>query len=163
MTREDIERAVKGYEDIYRVDIFGNVTRVKDGTEAPQHISRFGYANVMLYKNGKQKQHKVHRLIAEAFIPNPYNKPQVNHLDGNKAHNVVWNLEWSTAKENNIHASDTGLIHTAKKVMVVETGEVFNSLGSCARAIGGNAGNISRCLNTDKSNTHKGLHFEWVV
>lgn len=162
MTREDNVRNVVGYEGLYKVDIFGNVTRVKDGKEMSQQVNKFGYANVSLCKNGKQKQHKVHRVIAEAFIPNPFNKSQVNHKDGNKLNNVVWNLEWATPKENNVHASDKGLIKTARKVMVVETGEVFCSLGSCARRINGNAGDISRCLDGRGSKTHKGYHFDEV-
>jgi len=110
MTNENIERGVVGYEELYKVDIFGNVTRAKDGKKMAQQINKFGYANVSLCKNGKQKQHKVHRVIAEAFIPNPLNKPQVNHIDGDKLNNVVWNLEWVTPKANNIHASDIGLV-----------------------------------------------------
>ncbi len=163
MTREELNRDIVGYEDIYTIDIFGNVIRKKDGKEVPQQKNKFGYMNVPLYKDGKQRQYKVHRLIAQAFILNPQNKEQVNHIDGDKTHNVVWNLEWVTSKENNVHASDIGLIRIAQKVMIVETGEVFNSLGSCARKIGGNTGDISRCLHSRGTKTHKGYHFERVV
>lgn len=163
MTREAIVREVVGYEGLYTIDIFGNVTRLKDNTVLNHYVNKFGYANVSLSKDGKQKQHKVHRLIAQAFIPNPQSKEQVNHIDGNKLHNVVWNLEWATSKENNIHASNIGLAHTSRKVRVVETGEVFNSLGSCARAIGGNAGDISRCIHSRGTKTHKGFSFEEVI
>lgn len=160
MTNEEIKRDVVGYEGLYSIDIFGNVIRLSDNKEMKQQMNKFGYVNVSLSKNGKQKQHKIHRLIANAFIPNPQNKEQVNHIDGNKAHNVVWNLEWTTSKENNIHASNTGLIHKARKVKIVETGEIYNSLGSCARAINGNAGDISRCIHSRGTKTHKGYTFE---
>lgn len=163
MTREAIVRDVVGYEGLYTIDIFGNVTRVSDGEAVLQSKDNFGYMRVNLFKDKKQKSCKVHRLIAQAFILNPQNKKQVNHIDGIKSHNVVWNLEWSTSKENNIHASDTGLIRVAQPVMIVETGEVFNSLGSCARKIGGNVGDISRCLHSRGSKMHKGYHFEKVV
>ena len=163
MTREELTRDVVGYEGLYTVDIFGNVIDVKTGKEVAQHKNKFGYMNVALRKCKKQKQHKVHRLIAKAFIPNPINKEQVNNIDGIKDHNVVWNLEWVTPKENSIHASDTGLVHKARKVKIVETGEVFNSLGSCARKIGGNVGDISRCIHSRGSKTHKGYTFEEVI
>ena len=69
------------------------------------NIDRSGYHEVIL--NGKQ--YRVHRLVAEAFIPNPENKPCVNHKDGNKKNNKVNNLEWCTYSENTVHAYQTGL------------------------------------------------------
>lgn len=69
------------------------------------HIDRCGYHEVIL--NGKQ--YRVHRLVAETFIPNPENKPCVNHKDGNKKNNKANNLEWCTYSENTVHAYQTGL------------------------------------------------------
>ena len=74
------------------------------------HKDKDGYELVCLYKNGVGKTHKVHRLIAEKFIKNPLNKKEVNHINGIKSDNRVENLQWCTAKENNKHARDTGLI-----------------------------------------------------
>ena len=68
-----------------------------------------GYLNVHLFINGKEVKKGVHNLVAEMFIPNPDNKPTVNHKDGNKENNRHWNLEWATQSENNIHAVKTGL------------------------------------------------------
>lgn len=68
-----------------------------------------GYLAVALYKDGKRYFRKMHRLVAEAFIQNPDNKPEVNHIDGNKKNNNVDNLEWVTTKENCIHRQQTGL------------------------------------------------------
>ena len=68
------------------------------------------YLSVSATINGKQKHFYVHRLLAKAFIPNPLNKPQVNHIDGNGLNNDINNLEWVTARENVQHAYDTGLI-----------------------------------------------------
>lgn len=68
------------------------------------------YKVVSRMADGKQKNYYVHRLIAEAFIPNPENKPHINHIDGDPGNNVIENLEWVTPKENTIHAINTGLI-----------------------------------------------------
>lgn len=77
-----------------------------------EHSTRYskGYEIVDLYKNGKRKTVRVHRLVAEAFIPNNDNKPEVNHIDGNKHNNNVDNLEWVTKKENCRHAWNNNLI-----------------------------------------------------
>ena len=75
-----------------------------------------GYKKVELVKNGKKKSYKVHRLVAMAFIDNPENKPQVNHIDGNKINNHVDNLEWVTSSENCIHAYNTGLNPNKKEL-----------------------------------------------
>lgn len=68
-----------------------------------------GYRQICLWKNAKGTYYKVHRLVAEAFIPREDGKPYVNHKDGNKENNTVENLEWCTAKENTQHAMKTGL------------------------------------------------------
>ena len=162
MTKEELTKDVVGYEGIYTIDIFGNVVRTKDGKEVPQQMNKFGYMNVSLYKDGKQKQHKVHRLIAQAFILNPQNKEQVNHIDGNKAHNVVWNLEWNTCKENIRHSVELGLTHNLIPVKVLETGKSYKSITECAKDIEGDIANIYGCIN-GKRKTHKGYHFERVV
>ncbi len=72
-------------------------------------MSSKGYLRVTLYKDGSRKNFLIHRLIATHFIPNPENKPQVNHIDGNKINNNIDNLEWVTPSENTQHAYDTGL------------------------------------------------------
>jgi len=70
----------------------------------------YGYVEVHLRNNNLNETKKVHRLVAEAFIPNEHNKPQVNHINGIKTDNNIKNLEWCTAKENAMHASKNGLL-----------------------------------------------------
>ena len=94
----------------YEVSNFGRVKSFKH--RKPRILAlgfTRGYLHVMLYKDGKEKNFYVHRLVARAFIPNSDNKPQINHIDGNKFNNFVGNLEWATQSENQQHALDTGL------------------------------------------------------
>lgn len=95
--------------DNYEISDLGNVKNVTTGKIRKNQIDKDGYLWVSLYKNNKPFNAKIHRLIALAFIPNPDNKPTVNHKDGNKKNNDISNLEWSTSSENNKHAYDIGL------------------------------------------------------
>lgn len=74
------------------------------------------YARVSYEHDGKKKRAAIHRLVALAFIPNPENKPVVNHIDGNKRNNAVENLEWATYAENTLHAYRMGL-NSAEKIL----------------------------------------------
>lgn len=91
----------------YEIDSFGNVYGPRGLLKS--FVSNTGYQRVCLYTEDGPKKFSVHRLVAEAFLPNPKNKPYINHKDGNKLNNKVDNLEWSTASENMIHARDMGL------------------------------------------------------
>lgn len=96
-------KRIKGYED-YLVTVFGNIYSFKSSKWLKPQINKFGYLHVGLYKNGNINPKAVHRLVAETFIPNPDNKPCVNHKDGIKTNNCVNNLEWATYSENHKHA-----------------------------------------------------------
>lgn len=112
---------VKGFEGLYEVDDRGIITALqrtvnkgkchRSWEEHPLKcgIDGSGYFRTNLAKNGVNKTVKVHRIVAEAFIPNPLNLPQVNHKDGNKQNNSVKNLEWCSASENQKHAFRMGL------------------------------------------------------
>ena len=96
-----------GYEGLYEVSDIGNVRNVRRNTLLKLTKTNYGYIQVSLYKNGIKTGLKVHRLVAEAFIPNPDNLPQVNHKDEDRTNNNVTNLEWCTAKYNSNYGHRT--------------------------------------------------------
>lgn len=100
--------SVKGYEGLYEVSNQGNIRRVGGKVLSPKP-GKLGYKVVSLTMNGYFKKYLIHRLVADAFIPNPQDKPYVNHKDGNKSNNCVENLEWVTPSENIKHSYDYGL------------------------------------------------------
>ena len=128
-----------------------------------QHLINSGYLVVSVGDVGtitsKNRNVLVHRLVAETYIPNPYDKNFVNHIDGDKTNNAVYNLEWCSQSENMRHAFDNGLYDT-EKVMVVETGEIFDSASKCARAIGGSVSGIHDCK-TGRQKRHRGYRFKF--
>jgi len=140
---------IKEINDRYLIDTLGNVHSIKrNGTKGgilKPTISSNGYYVVML--SPSRKPTKVHRLVAEAFIPNDYNKPFINHIDGNKLNNTIDNLEWCTSKENAIHAHRIGLAKpkrgvnnsqaklTIKDVEYIRSSYVPRSIITGARAL----------------------------
>lgn len=103
-------KEIQGYEDKYIITTSGRVKSVKTGKELKLTLSNTGYYVVNLSKNKKTTSCLVHRLVAKAFLPNPDNKPQVNHIDGNKLNNRVSNLEWVSHKENMAEAARLKLL-----------------------------------------------------
>ena len=148
MTESEIWNDVVGYEGLYKVSNKGNVFSVmrvssqgkKCGglTLKPRNVG-YGYLQVSLYKNGKMKQKFIHRLVAEAFIPNPENLPQINHIDEVKTNNELSNLEWCTREYNNNYGTRierfTQALSKKVRAVNVETGEVltFNSTHEAGR------------------------------
>ena len=105
----EIYRNVKGFEFTYSISNYGKVlSRYKNNIRKAQ-IHEDGYLVLLLCVNRIRYTKYIHRLVAEAFIPNPNNLPEVNHNNGNKLDNNIENLEWCTHKENVIHSYETGL------------------------------------------------------
>ena len=114
---QEIWKDIPGFENKYQVSNIGNVRSLSYlGHPGKIHIIKQqhtydGYCRVPLMRDGKKHCVTTHILVAKTFIPNPYNKQQVNHKDGNKNNNCVDNLEWVTPKENIEHSIKTGLRH----------------------------------------------------
>lgn len=158
---------IEGYEGLYQVSNLGRVKRSKGKYMKSERILMLfintpGYLQVMLCKNNKCKKFTVHRLVANAFIPNPENKPQVNHIDEDKTNNKVSNLEWVTAKENVNHGTRNERSSKKIKAIDIANGEWndYKSISECARELGLHQSSISMCLK-GKRKTSGGYTFKY--
>ena len=113
---------LNGEETKYSIANIGLVRNDERNRLLKNRIRDDGYISVVLTNHGKQREFLLHRLVATAFIPNPENKPEVNHINGVKSCNYDYNLEWVTGCENIQHAYDTGL-NKGKKIRTGRTPE----------------------------------------
>jgi hypothetical protein len=164
---------VKGYEERYLVsndgrvkslDIYVNCKngkRLYEGRIKPQYTNNRGYLTVALCKDNKTVRALIHRIVAEAFICNPNNLPQVNHIDGDPTNNHASNLEWVTDNENKKHSSiDVGGTQRPKRAVVVTdtvTGKIFHFGGvrEAERVLNLDHGTVVRLLK-GRGRTYKG-------
>lgn len=157
---------IKGFEGLYAVTIAGRVWSYRKQIFLTPYRSGDGcYQKVALWKDGKRYQYYVHRLVANAYIPNddPEHKTQINHRSENKNQNWVSNLEWITPKENANYGTRnqrSGKKH-CKPVYCIELDQVFESQTEAAAATGINSKYINRCVN-GKQKTAGGFHWEMV-
>lgn len=189
----EVWKDVKDYEGLYQVSNFGRVKSLyrefwsgKDHRilkKYPETLLKIwldngGYEYVTLCKEAKCRKYKVHRLVGEAFIPNPENKPQIDHIDTVRTNNRVENLRWATRRENNLNPitmkrySDTKMgdknpIKKIKKKVLqidVNTNEIIKTWDSAvdaAKAIGVDHSNIYRAIYGQLS-TCRGYKWKYV-
>lgn len=141
---EEIWKNVVGYEN-YMVSNMGNIKSLYNGKILKQRKNNKKYLQVNLHKQGIIKTYLVHRLVAEAFIENPNNLPQVNHIDEDKTNNAANNLEYCDAAYNNNYGTHNEKL--SKQVLCVETGKIYSSTMEIQRQLGYKNSNISRCCN----------------
>lgn len=178
---------IEGYEGLYQVSDCGNVKslerdvysqcgtitrRTKEKILVPI-LDRDGYMRVNLHKNGKMKVMSIHRLVAMAFLPNPENKPQVNHIDEVKTNNAVDNLEWCNHEYNINYGTRTersiqnrrsyklGNAPRAKPVFCVELNKKFDCAKSVEKELGVDGSAITKACK-GKIKTTGGFHWRYA-
>lgn len=173
---QEIWKDIPGYEELYQISNLGRVRSYKLGYKFCDRLvyKHKGYIRTALCKNNRCIHFYVHRLVAQVFLPNPDNLPEVNHKDGNKTNNCVDNLEWCTRQENMNHARKTGLwpftehmrialIHPKEISQYAMSGKFLRSYESVKDAhlqTGINAGNICLCCK-GKRNSAGGYIWEY--
>ena len=162
----------------YSISSEGRVRNDETNKMKSMDATSDGYHKVDLYSNGKRTSVRVHRLVAEAFIPNPNELPQINHIDGNKENNNVKNLEWVNNSQNMIHAYRNGLAtphptygmrghknpNGGRKgipIFCIETNQTFSSSAEAERITGIPDSCICDCLKGKCDHAHH-LHFKYV-
>lgn len=170
----EIWKDIQGYEGLYQVSNLGRVRslnkydrrgRFKEGKIKLISDNGNGYCVVNLKVDGEQKSRSVHRLVAQAFIPNPNNLPEINHIDGNKKNNTISNLEWCDRSDNLRHAIKHKL-HTKfgqRKVICVELNKEFNSVAEAEKWVGVKGSRISNVCKLKRGcKTCGGYHWRYA-
>lgn len=162
-------------ETYYSVSNKGRIRNDYTGSIIKEKIIK-GYCWFTIHDSGNRKNKSIHRAVAEAFIPNPEGKPQVNHIDGNTRNNNVDNLEWVTPQENVDHAWRTGLCHHGirhwdrdcipkkpreRRIICTTTGETYKSIKEAGDFLDINPKRIGKVLRGERNSVH-GMHFEYV-
>lgn len=168
----EIWKDIIGFEGHYQVSNKGKIRSIKNNKikelKPYKEIKRCGYLSVYLRLPGQKFTKKVHRLVAEAFIPNPNGFPEVNHIDENKENNCVENLEWCTGEYNLCYGTRLKRISESNKMKVAQYSlngkllEIFNSQGEAAEKTNSTQGGISDCIR-GRIKTHNGYIWKKYV
>ena len=164
---------ISGYENIYQVSNLGRVKNVNTSRILKQQVDHDGYFIITLRKGKAKKTYKVHRLVAETFIPRNHKTLQVNHISGIKSDNSVSNLEWVTLRENIIHAHKIGIYNptqqsnamnkykkTILKILNGKVVEKYESLAMASKTMGVTKQSIRRAFK--KNGTCCGFHWQII-
>ena len=153
---------IKGYEGLYAITEEGQVWSYRRKKYLKQQQTR-NYLSIELHKDNDRKHYFIHRLVAETYIPNPHNLPEVNHIDENKYNNCVDNLEWVSHKDNMNHGTqkERASIKCKKKIRCIELNTIYDSTKDAALTLGINAPNITSCLK-GRQKTSGGYHWEYI-
>lgn len=149
---KEVWKDIEDYEGLYQVSNFGRVKRVETGRILKYSKHPSGYILAHLSKNGIASHHRIHRLVAQAFISNYDNKSDVNHIDEDKTNNRASNLEWSTRKENTNHGTRNKRISKTLSIPIIATNintdesQEFYGINECARKLEIQAPNITHVL-----------------
>lgn len=166
---EEIWKDIPEYLGIYQVSNYGSIRKIgrckKPKMMTPKPNQK-GYLRVCFAIGGKLRFYRVHRLVAQAFIPNPNNKTQINHKDGNKLNNCVDNLEWVTNQENCEHAQINGLTnYHPRPIALIKDGEIiekFDSIADATRKTNKDYKSIYYQLTNCKHKQNKTKNVYWV-
>ena len=168
----ELWKPVKGYETLYEVSNLGNVRSLDKKVKnkygyryMPSKImkpykNKLGYLQVRLYKDGKNKNCYIHRLVAEAFLPNPNQYKEINHKDENPSNSIATNLEWCDRKYNINYGSHNEKMSLKKSKVVIQMDKnyeplnAFDSLQQIQKTLGFSSGNICECCNGRRNSAY---------
>ena len=161
-------RKISELNNLYEVSDNGLIRKTKTNKIMTPKLSEKGYYKMVFCIKGKRYFFRVHRLVAQAFIPNPSNKPQVNHINGIKTDNRVQNLEWATNEENYKHAVDNGLIpkNRIPCALLYKGKEImrFENVLKAQQKTKGEYGDVYYMLSGKCKNNKKHLKdYKWIV
>lgn len=148
---------IEGYEGLYQISNIGQVKSLISNKILKPDNRLDGYSQIKLSKDGERKNFLIHRLVAEAFLPNEEGLPEVDHINDDNSDNRVCNLQWISKVENN-RKKTTGII--PRKVICLESDEVFESAAAAAKYVNRSSKSMNEHLK-GRTKSCGGLHFEY--